>query len=503
VSTAILAIDQGTSGTKAILVDPSGNVVGRGSAPLGASYPRPGWVEQDPEELWGSVERAVERCLDAAPDSSPVAVAISNQRESAVAWRRTDGAPVGPLIGWQDGRTAPVCDALLADGHAETIRTRTGLAVDPMFSATKLRWLLEQAPDGLAAAARGDLCAGTVDAWLVWKLTGGAVFACEAGNASRTQLMDLRTVAWDDELLHLFGVPAAVLPEIRRSDAGFGVTAGVGRLPAGLPIVAILADSHAALYAHGAFREGTGKATFGTGSSVMTPVTELHETSGDVAQTLAWLTDRPTWALEGNIIASGAALDWMAVTLGVGDGPGLSALAAGVPTSGGVHFVPAFAGLGAPYWDRDAVGLIAGLTRGTSRGQLALAGLEAVAHQVCDVLDAMAAATGRPLDVLHADGGASAEALLMQLQADIAGHPVVASTVVEMSALGAAHLGGVAAGLWSTDVLAALPRPGTTYRPRTDDAARTSRRAAWRTAVARARTRQHEPASAGLEARSR
>lgn len=477
--TTVLAIDQGTSGTKAVLVDEHGEIVARGSAPVGARFPHPGWVEQDAEELWRSALVAIERCLEHAPGARPVALAVSNQRESAVVWHRANGDPAGPVIGWQDGRTAKTCERLRADGAEDLVRARTGLALDPMFSATKLRWLLERAPSGTA------LCAGTVDAWLVWRLTGGEVFACEAGNASRTQLMDLRTATWDPELLDLFGVPAAALPEIRPSDGGFGRTVAADALPGDVPIAAVLADSHAALFGHGCSGPGGGKATYGTGTSVMTPVARLGEPTIEVAQTLAWLTDRPTWALEGNIIATGAALDWLGATLGVGGGPALEALAGEVDDSGGVDLVPAFAGLGAPYWDRDATAVMTGFGLGTRPAHLARAGLECVAHQVCDVLEAMEVAGGPELEVLFADGGASAGALVMQLQADLAGRSVRASTAAEMSALGAAHMAGLSQGIWPD--ASRLPRPGRTFRPRISEMERHERRAAWRAAVARSR----------------
>jgi glycerol kinase len=476
----ILAIDQGTSSTKAVLVDELGAVVARGGAPVGCTFPRPGWVEQDPEEIWRSVLLAVEDCLQQAPDATPSALAISNQRESAVVWERS-GRAVGPLIGWQDSRTAPDCDRLRADGAEPLVQARTGLALDPMFSATKLRWLLDRAP-------AGDLCAGTVDAWLVYRLTGGAVFACEAGNASRTQLLNLRDVAWDPELLELFRIPAAVLPELRASDAGFGTTVAQGAIPAGLPVAAVLADSHAALYGHGSFVSGTGKATYGTGTSVMTVCEEPVGTAGGIAQTLAWLTDRPTWAFEGNIIASGAALDWMAELLGLEGGAALQELAATVDSGDGVALVPAFAGLGAPYWDRAASGVIAGLTRGSRREHLARAAVESVAMQVCDVLEAMEHASGRTLQVLYADGGATAGTTLMQCQADLLGRPVLASTTAEMSALGAAHMAGTAIGLWDGEpALTALPRPSREFRPDLAEPERERRREAWAQAVARSR----------------
>ena len=483
---AVLSIDQGTSATKAILVDAQRALVGRGSAPLASSYPRPGWVEQNAEQLWVSVLTATGRCLAAAPGVRPIALALTNQRESALVWWRADGTPAGPVIGWQDNRTEERCEQLRANGCEGLVRTRTGLPLDPMFSATKLRWLLEHADGGLAAAERGELCAGTVDAWLVWKLTGGAVFACDAGNAARTQLMDLRDIAWDPDLLELFGIPADVLPDIRRSDGGFGRTVAAGEVPSSLPVAAVLADSHAALYAHGAVAPGAAKATFGTGSSVMAPVTSLDSAGAGVSQTLAWLTDEPTWALEGNVIATGAAIDWMARTLGIPGGAGVESLAAGADSTDGVHFVPAFAGLGAPHWDRGAVGLVLGLTQGTTRPQLALAALESVAHQVTDVLEAMEDASDVQLGVLHADGGGSASERLMQLQADLSGRPVVASAVAEMSALGAAYLAGVACGAWlSRAELGGPPHARRTYEPSISELERERQRSGWRAAVAR------------------
>jgi glycerol kinase len=484
----LLAIDQGTSSTKAVLVDAAGSVVARASARVGCTFPQPGWVEQDPEGIWESVLVAVRACLEANPEVVPAAIAISNQRESAVVWRRSDGMAVGPLIGWQDNRTAPDCERLRSEGVADMVRTRTGLALDPMFSATKLRWLLERAPGGVEAAARGELCAGTVDAWLIHRLTQGAVFACEAGNASRTQLLNLREVAWDPELLELFGIPEATLPELRGSNAGFGTTAAQGPIPGGLPIAAVLADSHAALYGHGGFLPGSGKATYGTGTSVMTITEVPAEAAETVAQTLAWLTDRPTWAFEGNIIASGAAIDWMAEILGLEGGSELQALAATVSSSAGLALVPAFTGLGAPYWDRNASGVIAGVTRGSSRAELALAAVESVALQVCDVVEAMELASGQRLEVLRADGGGTAGAALMQCQADLLGRPVLASTTAEMSALGAAHMGGTAVGLWNgEEALAALSRPTREYRPQLDVESRENHRESWAAAVARSR----------------
>jgi glycerol kinase len=428
----VLAIDQGTSSTKALLVDEAGAVIARASARVSCRYPRPGWVEQDAEEIWRSVGTVIEQ-LD-----TPDAIAIANQRESAVVWDRETGA-ASAVIGWQDSRTAADCDRLRE--HEPLIRARTGLALDPMFSATKLHRLLD---------GRDDLCAGTIDAFLIHRLTGE--FAVEAGNASRTLLFNLETLDWDDELCELFGVPRQTLPEVRRSDASFGEYRGI-------PVRAVLADSHAALYAHGA-----AKATYGTGSSVMVP--SDHPVDG-LAHTLAWLTDAPAYAVEGNIIASAAALDWMKRTLNAE----LEPLATQVDSTEGVHLVPAFGGLGAPHWDRHADGLISGLTLGTRPEHLARAAFESVAHQICDVLDLV------ELDALHADGGATASDLLMQLQADLSGRRVLVSASPEMSALGVADLaaGGHRA------------RPTRAFHPAIGDDERATRREAWHAAVRRSR----------------
>ncbi|MFV2022398.1 FGGY family carbohydrate kinase [Micromonospora sp. LOL_023] len=480
----ILSVDQGTTNTKALLVSDSGVLLARGSAPAGVTFPRPGWVEQDANELWDSVLRAVGECLDASGGTTPTAVAVSSQRESVVAWERSTGVPVGPVLSWQDARANDQCRDLAASGFTETVLRRTGLPLDPMFSAPKMAWLLRDAGfSGRSAAARADIAVGTVDAWLVWNLTGGAVFASEAGNASRTLLFDLATLDWSDDLLDAFGVPREVLPEVRASDAGFGVTADLGVIPAGLPVAAVLADSHAALYQHGCHLPGTAKATYGTGSSVMAPVAGPGDRPVGVATTLAWLTNAPTYAREGNIIASGAALAWMARTLGLADVTLLEKVADTVGDSGGVHFVPAFSGLGAPYWDRTATGILTGVTGGTDRAHLAMAALEAVAHQVADVLDTVEADSAA-IDVLHTDGAATANRRLMQLQADLLGRPIRVADAADASALGAATLARRALGQSEAD----LSTPdGTVVEPRMAAEVRAGRRAEWANAVARSR----------------
>lgn len=481
---AYLAVDQGTTNSKALLVDAAGTVLGRGARPVALDLPRPGWFEQDAEAIWDGLLAAMADAMAAAGGPPLAGIAVSVQRESVVAWSRSTGRALSPVIGWQDGRTAGYCDDLAADGADDLVRSVTGLRLDPMFSAPKIHWLLDSV---LAQGAPlDDVCVGTIDAFLVWRLTGGAVFATEAGCASRTLLLDLRRLAWSEELLGVFEVPSSVLPEVRRSDAGFGVTVASGPLPAGVPVRAVLGDSHAALYGHGCTQPGSGKATYGTGSSVMAPLASLGGFSTKVSTTLAWQTDSPRYAREGNILASGAAMDAVAGLLGVRGGPELDALAAGAPDSGGLSLVPAFSGLAAPYWDRNAVGLVVGLVRETSPAHLARAAVEAVAHQVCDVVEAIEEGTG-PIAELRADGGASRSSLLMQTQADLLGRPVRVSSVAELSALGAVRLAQDADG--AGEPVEADAQTAAVYEPRTDDDARLAARHRWREAVGRSLSR--------------
>jgi len=453
----ILAVDQGTSSTKCLLVDGSGTVVNTGSAPVPIRYPRPGWVEQDAIEILDSVLTAATNCLAGVPPAAVAAVGLSTQRESAVVWDRRTGQPAGPVLGWQDQRAQPICDGLRENGHADRVRTISGLPLDPMFSAAKLRWLLDRTPDAAV---------GTVDAWLLHALTGS--HQIEIGNASRTQLLDVRAGRWSPELLDLFGVPESALPEITASSGKLGRIGERGGVLAGLPITAVLGDSHAALYAHGAQADGGVKVTYGTGSSVMRLGAVNHD---GVCLTIAW---NDNLAVEGNIRSSGSTVAWLADLLGT-SAERIAELAADA-TSDGVHLVPAFGGLAAPWWDDTAVGVISGLTLGTRPAHLARAAVESIAHQVADVVDAMG-----PADRLLADGGASGNDLLMQIQADLVGVPVNRARSSNLSALGAAFLAGVAAGH------AAPPIEYDTFLPRADaDAA--AQRSAWRDALARART---------------
>lgn len=483
----ILAIDQGTTNTKALLADRSGAVIARASCPVEVRYPQPAWVEQDPRALWRTVRSAIDACLEAGGDPPLAAVAVSNQRETALIWDRRTGEPLGPAVVWQCRRTAAFCEELRARGVSELLHQRTGLAVDPLFSASKLRWLLEQIPDGPARAAAGEICAGTVDSWLLWNLTGGRVHACDFTNAARTQLLDLRRQAWDAELCALFDVPAAALPRLQPSSSHFGETVAAGRLPAGVPVAALIGDSHAALFGQGGFEPGAIKATYGTGSSLMMPTPAPVLSARGLSTTIAWASPQPVFALEGNITVTGAAVQWLARLLNLGGSAEVAALAEQVERSDGVYLVPAFAGLGAPYWNDAARGIFAGLTQATTAAQLARAAIESIAFQVRDVFDQMAAEAGVALTTLLADGGASRNDHLMQFQADILGLPVLRSTSADVSALGAAYLAGLTVGTWAAEAeIAALPRPRDQFVPAISASEREAHYRGWREAVERA-----------------
>lgn len=463
----ILALDEGTTNAKAILVDRSGKVVARSSQPLSVSHPRPGYAEQDPTGIWHAMLAAIEHCI--AQTTAPLAaIAISNQRESVLAWDRKTGQPVSPLVSWQCRRSDDFCEQLARQGHAELIRSTSGLALDPMFSAGKMRWILDQLPDGQARAANGEVCLGTVDSWLLWQLTGGKVFATDASNAARTQLMDLRTCQWSAALTDVFNIPLAALPDIHPSAGLLGETAAHGSLPAGIAIMSMIGDSHAALFGQGGFTPGLVKATLGTGSSLMTPMARQVGSSAGLATTVAWQIEAPTYALEGNIVHTGGAVSWAARLLGAADDiDALAAEAAALPDNGGVYFVPALGGLGAPHWNSQARGLICGLTEASSRAHILRATLEAIAYQIRDVFDAMEQDSPDPLGELWVDGGATRNEWLIQFQADLLQRPVIRSLSPEVSAIGAAHLAGFALRWWpDEDALASLERPRQRYEPR-------------------------------------
>lgn len=474
----VLAIDQGTTNTKALAVDRSGRIVAQASTPMQVTYPRPGWAEQSADDIWTSVRKVIDEVAGAIA-APVVAVAISNQRETIVLWDAETGKPIGPAIIWQCRRSASRCAVLRAGDHAADIVDRTGLDLDPLFPAAKIAWLLDKVPGARAKAEAGALRAGTIDAWLLWNLTGGAVHATDHSNASRTQLFNTRTLQWDARLCALFDVPVGILPPVRPSDTRFGETAAVTRLPAGIPIHAMLGDSHAALFGHGVREPGTVKATYGTGSSLMSLTAERVSSTHGLSGTIAWSTSAGiAYALEGNISVSGQAAAFMAEMLGLADASALATLAATVPDSNGVAFVPALVGLGAPHWRDDARGTITGLSLGTRPAHLARAALEAIAFQVADVLQAMEDDTGTPMAQLRADGGASRNDMLMQFQADVMARQVVTSEAPEVSALGAAAMAWQALGQAMPPVAEA-----TRFSPQMANADRQAHRARWRAAI--------------------
>lgn len=492
----ILAIDQGTTNTKALLLSRAGTVVAAASQPLAVSFPRDGWVEQDAWELWRSVVDACGACLAQLAGGEIAAIGVSNQRESVVVWDKRTGEPLAPCIVWQCRRTEAICSDLRARGLDMAIRARSGLPIDPLFSGSKIAWLLSHIPDGYNRAERGELCAGTVDSWLLWNLTGGAVHATDASNASRTQLLNLQSVRWDDELLKLFSVPQRCLPEIRPSSGVFGVAVADQPWPPGIPIGSLIGDSHAALFGHAAFRPGVVKSTYGTGSSVMTLSSAPVNSKRGLSATIAWrLGENASYALEGNITNTGGTIQWLGELLSLSNpADGVASLAATVPDSAGVYIVPAFAGLGAPHWDPRARGLISGLTRGANTAHLSRAAIESIALQIADVFKAMCCDAGVMDPVLHADGGASRNDMLMQFQADILGCPVVRSSSVDLSARGAAWMAGLAVGFWnSLDELAALPAEVEYFTPSMPASRRQQLLDGWSEALYRAASSHGDP----------
>ncbi len=467
-----------------MLVDAAGTVLRRATVPVDVTYPRPGWVEQDPEQLETSVFTAIADVvdgLDDARDGAVVALGVSAQRESAIVWERASGKALGPVLGWQDRRTQDVAARLTAEGVADEVRSITGLPLDPMFSALKFGWLLDAIDPDRRRSRNGEIAVGTVDAWIVAALTGH--HRVEAGNASRTQLLDLASVRWSERLCELFGVPSATLPEVVASDAPVTITAGP---LAGVPVAAVLADSHAATYAHGIRTPGRIKATYGTGSSIMALSDGVSgSTDTGLVETIAWQIGTTSYALEGNILATGATVRWMAELLGCTPGE-LHELAATVTTPSDVTVVPAFSGLGAPWWDPAARGLIANLDLATGRVDLARAAFESIAQQIEDVVEAVVTATGTDVETIAADGGPSANDWLMQLQADTSQRAVVRSAAPDLSALGVADLAATSVGTRpaSADPLSS---GGTRFEPGGAADARRRRRV-WSDALARART---------------
>ena len=493
----ILAIDQGTTGTTVLVVNAAMAVEGRGYREIPQIYPRPGEVEHDPDAIWRSVTEAIATALaDAAtriPDAPArvAAIGITNQRETTVLWDRQSGHPVGNAIVWQDRRTADACAALKTAGHEPLIRARTGLVLDPYFSATKIRWMLDHVPGLAARAVAGAIAFGTVDTFLVWRLSSGAAHVTDASNASRTLLFDLETRAFSSELCALFGVPEGLLPAVRGSAEIVATTRGLAEatgLPDGIPIAGIAGDQQAALFGQDCLQPGDVKCTFGTGSFVLMNVGAAPvRSSAGLLGTMAWILDTEVaYALEGSAFIAGALVQWLRDGLHIIDSAGeIEALAGSVPDSGGVTIVPALVGLGAPHWRPEARGLITGLTRGTTRAHIARAALEAIALQNVDLVAAMATDAGRPVRGMRVDGGAAANDLLMQLQADLLGVTIRRPAMLESTALGAAKLAARGAGV---KVTAATNRDaGTTvFQPRMDASTRAGHLERWRAAVAKA-----------------
>jgi glycerol kinase len=489
----IAAIDQGTTGTTVIVFDEHERIAGRAYREIPQSYPRPGWVEHDPEAIWTSVEGALAEAVHAVGGSVD-AIGITNQRETTVLWDRATGVPVAPAIVWQDRRTSDACDQLRRAGREPEIVRLTGLLIDPYFSATKIAWLLDHVPGLRARAEAGAIAFGTVDSYLIWRLSGGAAHVTDVSNASRTQILDLESRAWSPALCALFRVPHAILPEVKPSAGLLATTAGIDALAGAVPITGVAGDQQAALYGQGCVRPGDAKCTFGTGSFLLMNVGDRRPTSAHrLLSTVAWTlaAGGPTataYALEGGAFICGALVQWLRDGLGLfARAADIEAMAAGVPDSGGVTIVPAFAGLGAPHWQPGARGIISGLTRGTTRAHIARAALEAMALQNVDIVRAMEADAGRALGRLAVDGGAAANDLLMQLQADLLDAEIVRPAMLESTALGAARLGAVGAGLMS----AGDSGPGEKTAPRVFTPAMTAtQRAAtlarWQESLARA-----------------
>lgn len=454
-SSYILTIDQGTTGTTVLLIDKDINILAKKNTEFKQYYPQPGWVEHDPEEIWNVTVRTIGEVMQQSgiSGSDIAAIGITNQRETTVLWERATGKPVHPAIVWQDRRTARECEALLRKGHLKAVRTKTGLVLDPYFSATKIRWILKNVPRAAELAKSGGLAFGTIDTWLTWNLTAGATHVTDVSNASRTLLMNLKTLAWDTSLLKLFGVPASLLPRVASSSEIYGTTKGVPGLPDGIPVSGMAGDQQAALFGQACFSAGSAKCTYGTGSFLLMNIGKKPVLSrSGLVTTVAWkVGSEVNYALEGSAFIAGAAVQWLRDGLKIiNTAPEVEALAQSVPDNGGVSFVPALAGLGAPYWNPHARGVLCGITRGSNRGHVARAVLEGIAFSQFDILMAMQKDSGKKLKSLKVDGGATINNMLMQFQSDILACELVRPKILETTALGAAFLAGLAVGLWKS-----------------------------------------------------
>ncbi len=492
----ILALDQGTTSSRAVIFDRQGVVRAQAQQELTQHFPQPGWVEHDPEEIWETTRRtAIAAVADANLTGAQIAaLGVTNQRETTLLWDRTTGRALAPAIVWQDRRTAGLCARLKKAGHEPLFRKKTGLLLDPYFSGTKLAWLLDHIPGARRRAARGELAFGTVDSWLLWKLTDGRIHATDVTNASRTLLYDLRAGGWDEKLLRQLRIPRALLPEVRSCSEVYGEVSSIPALR-GVRIAGVAGDQHAALFGQACFRPGMAKNTYGTGCFLLLntgskPVVSRHQ----LLTTLAWRVGKRTeYALEGSVFIGGAVVQWLRDGLGlIARSAEVEALARSVADNGGVYFVPAFTGLGAPHWDAGARGAILGLTRGTTAGHVARAAVESIAYQVADLIAAMESDAGLRLRELRVDGGATVNAALLQFQSDLLRRPVVRPAVTETTALGAAFFAGLAVGYWKNqDEIAALWREAARCRPEAPAAAARCQRD-WRRAVLRAKNWAHD-----------
>jgi len=482
----ILAVDQGTTSSRAMLFDKSGSGIAVAQREFRQIFPEPGWVEHDPEDIWNTQSSVMAEVIAQVPKASVMAIGITNQRETTVLWDRETGGPVANAIVWQDRRTAALCDQLRADGFEPMFRERTGLLLDPYFSGTKIRWLLDHVAGARQKANDGRLAFGTIDSWLLWRLTAGRTHVTDVTNASRTLLFDIRRGVWDDDLLEALQIPRSILPMVRHSSEIVGETAE------GIPIAGIAGDQQAALFGQRCCAPGMAKNTYGTGCFiVMNTGAQPVASARGLLSTIAWsLPERPMqYAMEGSVFVAGAVVQWLRDQLGlIRSASEIEALAASVPDTGGVVLVPAFTGLGAPHWDPYARGTILGITRGTTSAHLARAALESIALQTADVLETMRVDSGLPLRELRVDGAASTNDLLMQIQADLAGVRVVRSSVSETTALGAAYLAGLAVGFWrSEEEIDAMWKARRVFEPRIDAASRAATLDRWRNAVERSK----------------
>jgi glycerol kinase len=490
----ILAIDQGTTGSRAVVYDKAGWKIAGAYEEFRQIFPKPGWVEHDPDEIWRSVDRSIQKVLTRVSGAKIAAIGITNQRETTVVWDRESGRPIYNAIVWQCRRTAGRCDALKREkGLAAFVERRTGLALDAYFSATKIEWILKNVPGAWAKARRGELAFGTTDSWILWKLTNGASHATDFTNASRTMLFDIERRCWDFALLKKFGILSSMLPIVKKSSGDFGRTGKMGRLPAGIPICGMAGDQQAALFGQACFDPGTIKNTYGTGSFILLNAGRKRPVSkcGLITTLACGVGGEPVYALEGSVFIAGAAIQWLRDGLKVIASAALSEkMAASLKDNGGVYFVPALVGLGAPYWDAGARGAIYGITRGTKADHLVRAALEAICYQTKDVLSAMQKDSGLRLKDLKIDGGAAVNNFLCQFQADILGISVVRPKIIETTSLGAAYLAGLAVGYWkNAREIQKCGRIDRVFKPKMPRARAAGLYAGWRAAVRRTLSR--------------